>query len=87
MFDILLNLPTPQHPCDQLFLQEPGLKQGHCFGGKVLYKCEKISKWMDWVNRIGSGFDRGKNLVFKFERNVGLVLVFRLGKSYRDLFL
>lgn len=53
----------------------------------MLYKCEKISKWMDWVNRIGSGFDRGKNLVFKFERNVGLVLVFRLGKSYRDLFL
>lgn len=38
-------------------------------------------------NNIGSGLNRGKNLVFKFKRNEGLVSVFHLGKSYKDLFL
>lgn len=36
-------------------------------------------------NNIGYGLNRGKNLVFKFKRNEGLVLVSHLGKSYKDL--
>lgn len=48
------------------------------FGGKVLYKCKKkkkIIKINGWPgqNHTGSGLNRGKNLVFKFERNMGLV--------------
>lgn len=38
-------------------------------------------------NNIGSGLNRGKNLVFKFKRNEGLVSVSHLGKSYKDLSL